>query len=221
MKTQSPSINPRKIVAATAAFFLLSAAGPSFLLSVIFIIVATALFLTLANAAPTVKPAAPISLQKLEFLYAQLKEQNVKYGYGSKAGDYSPDGTLARANVAKISKIDCSGMVRFGAYVASADTLIIPDGSQVQLDWAAKNLKRASSYENAARYMNKKRLFIAFIKPYTNGCGSVGHVWFLRERHDKPMTVESHGGVGVNSRAWDVRTLKNQVYAVYEMKATK
>jgi hypothetical protein len=70
-------------------------------------------------------------------------------------------------------------------------------------------------------YSNKKRLFIAFIKPYTHGCGAIGHVWFVTslDNDHVPDTMESHGGAGggIDSRPWNSRTLRNQVYNCFEI----
>lgn len=214
-------MNPRKISAFVATAFASVSLSPQILIAAVIAAIVIAAFAVIATAAPAkTKPVKPISLWRLEKLYGQMKQKPVRYGYGVKAEHFAPRWNLALVNIPKITAIDCSGFVRLGAYEASLRGLIIPDGSQIQRGWAEKNLRQVR-YADAAKYMTKDRLFIAFIKPWTNGCGRVGHVWFLRMRNGKPVTVESHGGIGVNSRPWNAPTLRNQVYSTYELPAVK
>lgn len=166
-----------------------------------------------------------ISINTLEQDFAQLERLGSKYNYGGKAmigGRYAKDSELKSVTPAQIAAkgVDCSGYVRWALARATDGRIIVPDGSQNQRVWAEKNLRKVK-YADAAFYINPARLFIAFIKPWTNGCGSVGHVWFLSHYDTGKGTVagtlESHGGGGCVSRAWNYRTLVQQVYSCFEL----
>jgi len=149
---------------------------------------------------------AHINLSTLTAVFNNMKGR-VKYELGSKATNLSADSHT-------IDKIDCSGFVRFALYRATNGKLKIPDGSWYQRQWCEKNLRRLSKYSDVA-YAAKdpSRLFICFIEPGATGKGQAGHVWLVRAG----KTMESHGGKGVNSRAWDYKTLKNYCSAAYEL----
>lgn len=171
----------------------------------------------------------PVDLTILERDFAQLERLGSPYNYGGKAPtswkgtpiklkDVTPQMIVSRGGV------DCSGYVRWALGRATGGNMIIPDGSQIQREWAEKHLRKVK-YSDAARYMTDSRLFIAFIKPFTNGCGSVGHVWLLAQYDDgnngtKAGTLESHGGGGCVSRPWNYRTLIREVYSCFELPAT-
>lgn len=171
-------------------------------------------------------PVPAVNLLKLETLFAQLERNGVDYGLGAKAPSLDSE-------PAKIKKIDCSGFVRYALYKATKEpndkdgVLTLPDGSQNQRAWceqktAEGELNRVANYADAAKYMTGKRLFICFIRPGFNGCGPVGHVWLLAQYNDGDNgtlagTLESHGGVGIHSRAWNTRTLVNEFYSAYEL----
>ena len=175
----------------------------------------------------------PIDLSVLEATFSQLDIQGVKYGLGAKAeGGQHPE-TGRRFNprstgklstpLHTITHIDCSGAIRLLAYKSTGGKLIFPDGSQRQREqceeWHEAGLIKKVNYRDVSKYMTHKRLFIAFIRPGHRGCGPVGHVWFVCQYDDDKAadTLESHGGVGINSRPWDARTLYNQVYSCYEL----
>ncbi len=155
-----------------------------------------------------------IDLSVIEKLHAQCERRGVGYGLGAKA-DHLSDGPD------KFSHIDCSGYIRVLLFHATNGALVIPDGSQNQREWAEKNLNQVGRYVDAASYMTGNRLFICFIKPHANGCGAVGHVWLLRDADTgigvRAETVESHGGHGPNSRAWNTGVLIREVYSVFEL----
>jgi hypothetical protein len=178
-----------------------------------------------------------VDLDRLEHVIAQMERRGVKYGLGAKAeGGKHPEtgrrfnprsnGTISTP-VSSIDNIDCSGLVRYALHYATKGALRIPDGSQRQREWCEDMarlglLHPVGRYADAAKHMTGKRLFICFIKPFTNGCGPVGHVWLLSQYDDGDNgtpagTLESHGGVGVNSRAWNSRTLVREFYSCYEL----
>lgn len=176
----------------------------------------------------------PINLALALSVFRRLLAQGVPYGYGAKAeGGQDPrDGHRWNRSsnghldtpIQTIENIDCSGGVRYIVYKATNGQLVLPDGSQDQREqceqWAQAGLIHKVSYRDAARYMTRKRLFLCFIKPGENGCGSVGHVWLLVQNEDGyAVTLESHGGGGIDSRPWDSHTLLHEVYSCYELPA--
>jgi hypothetical protein len=160
---------------------------------------------------------AKVDLAKLLQFGAQCERRGITYGYGAKASHLSDTPDM-------ISRIDCSGFSRWALFHATDGALILPDGSQAQREWCeqkakAGELHQVSSYVNAARYMNNQRLFICFIKPFANGCGSVGHVFFLlnTDADFAAETLESCGGRGVCSRPWDTGVLRREFYNAFEL----
>lgn len=163
---------------------------------------------------------SPIDLSILEQDFAQLERLGVSYGLGSKA----PSALLhdPKAPLAGFDTIDCSGYVRLALYRASGGGLLLPDGSQNQRAWAEANLRQVA-YKDAAAYMTDTRLFIAFIKPFANNCGNVGHVFLLLspDGDGKAETFESHGGAGIDSRDWNTRVLIREVYSCFELETVQ
>lgn len=178
-----------------------------------------------------------VNLQILETLFAQMERNDVRYGLGAKAeGGSDPrnnhrwnprsNGSLSTP-VNSIDNIDCSGFVRYALFHATNGALDIGDGSQNQRGWcehkaAAGELHAVQSYANSAKFINAHRLFICFIKPNTNGCGPVGHVWLVTQyddgdNHTLAGTLESHGGTGINSRPWNSKTLVREFFSAYEL----
>lgn len=158
-----------------------------------------------------------IDLKKLEQLHAQCERRGIGYGLGAKVAHLSdtPD---------KFQRVDCSGYVRWILFQATDGALVLPDGSQNQREWAEANLHEVR-YADAAAYMTGKRLFICFIRPSHNGCGEVGHVWLLRDGDEgigvHAETVESHGGHGPNSRAWNTGVLLREAYSCFELETAE
>lgn len=154
----------------------------------------------------------PVNLSKLVDLHGRCELKGVRYGLGSKARSLTQDSHT-------LTRIDCSGYVRYLLAKATDQKLIIPDGSWIQRDWCeSKGLHRLKKYSDV-RYADHSRLFIAFITPNTNGAGRIGHVWLVVKLDDDevPDTIESHGGVGVNTRRWDQLTLRRQCSACFEL----
>lgn len=154
----------------------------------------------------------PINLALLETVFDRLQIRGVSYGLGAKAPSLDCD-------TSEIDRIDCSGWSRYGIAKATNQKLIIPDGSQNQREWCENSgLHRLGKYADVT-YATPRRLFICFIKPDTNGCGPVGHVWFVSQLDGDsvPDTMESHGGVGINSRPWNTRVLKREAYSAFEL----
>jgi cell wall-associated NlpC family hydrolase len=163
----------------------------------------------------------PINKSLLISLSAQLERRGVKYGYGAKADDKQTNprstGQLSTPPDT-IDQIDCSGFSRYILYQTAGWR--IPDGSQNQREWCENNqLVKLATYADVNDDVGGEALYIAFIKPYTNGCGSIGHVWFVYKPGDGQgaETFESHGGVGVDSRKWDTTILLKEAFEAFKL----
>jgi lysozyme family protein len=91
--------------------------------------------------------------------------------------------------------VDCSGFVREAIWRATAPHLVFPDGSVVQHDWI-----RAHGFERTtgdAALQEDGAVRIAFLSPQDSP-QRVGHVVLIHNA----ATLESHGGVGPDSRPW-------------------
>lgn len=121
----------------------------------------------------------------------------VKYKLGAKAALSTP--------ATDIKRIDCSGWARWHVYHASKGAIKLPDGSQNQLSWARKNLRKLAKYSDVQYAANDpSRVFIAFLSPKP-GAAWPRHVWIVTAG----KTMESYGSGGVNSRKWDATALKS------------
>ena len=169
----------------------------------------------------------PINKEVLERDLNFLRDHKVRYGLGAKAPE-KPFFRDPKADLSSIKAIDCSGIVRLFLYRATGGKLVIPDGSWNQRQWFedyannhAKEMHEIRDYSLINRYMTEKRLFICFIKPWTNGCGKVGHVWLTSEIDGDRVadTLESHGGKngGPDSRDWNASVLRKQFYSGFEL----
>lgn len=113
----------------------------------------------------------------------------VKYKLGAKVA--------IGAIVAAIKQVDCSGYVRWLADKAGFNRLL-PDGSQVQLEWCRANLRKLEKYSDVQYAKDDpNRVFIAFLSPKP-GSQWPRHVWLVH----MGKTMESYGGHGVGSRDW-------------------
>lgn len=170
----------------------------------------------------------PVSIKGALGVFSSLLRlvfNRARYGLGAKAPEH-PYFHNPYVSLSPIREIDCSGFVRLAIFRATGGKLLLPDGSQNMRAWCeeqARNLQsgvRSVRYSEAARYVTPKRLFICFIKPNARGCGNVGHVWLLVQRKGKAMTLESHGGRGVDSRPWNTHVLLDEDFSCYELPAT-
>ena len=113
----------------------------------------------------------------------------VKYGLGAKI---SPHGAIPGTG---FTKVDCSGFVRETIWRATTPHFNFPDGSVVQHDWV-----RDKGYERSTRadaLLEDGKVRIVFLRPQDTQ-SRIGHVALVHNG----KTLESHGGVGPNSRAW-------------------
>jgi hypothetical protein len=140
-----------------------------------------------------------VSLSLMETIFNNMNNR-VGYLLGAKAPSLTCD-------TSEIRQIDCSGFSRYALARSSGQKLIIPDGSQNQLAWClSEGLHRVNPYSGVqSAAQDPSRLFIAFLKPGSDG---IGHVWLLRSKDGEMRTRESHGGgIGVDSRAWNNHNL--------------
>ena len=113
----------------------------------------------------------------------------VRYGLGAKVPFHGA--TPGR----DFTKVDCSGFVREAIWRATTPHLNFPDGSVVQRDWViAQGFARSTP---DAALLRDSAVRIAFLRPQDSPSG-IGHVVLVHNA----STVESHSGVGPNSRPW-------------------
>lgn len=96
------------------------------------------------------------------------------------------------------TKVDCSGFVREAIRRSTDLGNRFPDGSVVQHDWV-----RDRGFEKVDRSFGAARdgaVRIAFLEP-KDSPKKIGHVVLLHDGN----TLESHGGVGPNSRPWNLQ----------------
>jgi subtilisin family serine protease len=94
------------------------------------------------------------------------------------------------------TQVDCSGFVREAIRLSTNPRAPFPDGSVVQHDWI-----RAQGFEPttiASGAANDGVVRIAFLRPQDSPV-HIGHVVLISDGR----TLESHGGVGPDSRVWD------------------
>lgn len=168
-----------------------------------------------------------LDLLLLNKTFARMRQSRVRYRLGAKA-DLPAHNPRCRQGLASppeaLDYLDCSGAVRYLLYQATRGRFILPDGSQNQRYFCEARyregaLHRVEEYSNIGRYMTPRRVFIGFIRPWTHGCGAVGHVWLVAQTDEdqQPDTLESYSGVGVASRSFDSGPLLRQVYSAYEL----
>lgn len=158
---------------------------------------------------------APVSLSILRADFATMAD--VGYVLGAKAPSLDCD-------ITKIKNIDCSGYVRLALYRATKGQMVLTDGSQNQREQMEQSgAHQVAKYSDIGQYCTESRLFVCFIKPFTNGCGSTGHIWLVHRpaMAKPPRTLESHYHTGINSRLWNYATLKKQFYSGFELPTTE
>lgn len=148
---------------------------------------------TFASARNVAAPTIDLDWAKVQAFLAACRtsQPRVTYGLGKKIpSDSSAPGS-------GFTKVDCSGFVR-AVIRRSTDPryTAFPDGSVVQHDWVkAKGFARGTIADGK---LADGKIRIAFLAPQ-DVPSRIGHVVLIRNA----MTVESHGGVGPNSRAFD------------------
>lgn len=128
-------------------------------------------------------PTIDMDPSKVVALADHLIKANVHYKLGAKIAPL--------AQMDGIDAVDCSGFVRWLIYHATNKKLTIPDGSFYQQEWCEEAGFKVSTDGGA----KDGAIRIAFLPKIGN---SERHVALI---HDG-FTMESHGGVGPNRRAW-------------------
>ena len=120
-------------------------------------------------------------------------DKGIRYGFGSKdphLGAWPVDYT----------SIDCSGYVRaILAYATHQQTTQngMPDGSFLEADWFKAQGFKAIDYSTAPDWAS--HLIVGIHRPGGRGGDAVGHIWLCIHGH----TIESYGGHGPGTHAWD------------------
>jgi len=118
----------------------------------------------------------------------ETSHPRVTYGLGKKI---LPGQTPGR----DFTQVDCSGFVREIMRRATNLGSSFPDGSVIQHQWVdKKGFARATVADGKAR---DGAVRIAFLSPNATASG-IGHVALIVDG----ATLESHGGVGPDSRPW-------------------
>jgi len=113
----------------------------------------------------------------------------VTYGLGKKVP------FLSAVPGRDFTRVDCSGFVREAIRRSTNPMLRFPDGSVVQHDWVRDRGLERSTIADGMRSDGLVRL--AFLRPQDSPQG-IGHVVLIIDG----WTLESHGGVGPNTREW-------------------
>jgi hypothetical protein len=141
-----------------------------------------------AAAAPTI----PVDLSQAQAFFLDActhSAPRVTYGLGAKVPFHGAiPGRGFRA-------VDCSGFVREVIWQSTTPHKSFPDGSVVQHDWIRDHGFERSTREAALRQDGVIR--IAFLRPQDSP-SRIGHVVLVHNA----KTLESHGGVGPDSRPW-------------------
>jgi lysozyme family protein len=145
----------------------------------------------LGPAGAAVVPTIPLNLPLVQSFLAACTSTlpRITYGLGAKVPFH---GAVPGKD---FQKVDCSGFVREAIWRATLPHQSFPDGSVVQHDWIRERNFARSSPEAAAQSDGAIR--IAFLRPQDSP-QRIGHVVLIHNA----QTLESHGGVGPDSRPW-------------------
>lgn len=153
------------------------------------------------------EPSVAVDLQKgQEFLDACVNAvPRVTYGLGAKVPFH--DAVPGR----DFKAVDCSGFIRELIWRSTSPHQKFPDGSVVQHEWIRSHGFEQTTREAALRQDGVVR--IAFLRPQDSP-QRIGHVVVIRNAR----TLESHGGVGPDSRPWTNTGWQAKAF-VYVLKA--
>jgi len=138
-------------------------------------------------------PLLSVDWTRFEAYEAATVNSGIRYGFGAKdpnAGAWPVDYT----------SIDCSGYVRaILAYATSQQTVAngMPDGSFLEADWFKAQGFKEVDYSTVPDW--NSRLLCGVHRPGGRGGDSIGHIWLVIHGH----TIESYGGHGPGTHAWD------------------
>lgn len=146
---------------------------------------------TLESLAAATAPTLAIDIATADnFLQSCMTSTpRVTYGLGAKI---SPHGALPGSG---FKKVDCSGFVRELIWRSTSPHFNFPDGSVVQHDWIKDKGYQLSNRADASLQDGKIR--IVFLRPQ-DVASHIGHVALVHNG----KTLESHGGVGPDTRDW-------------------
>jgi len=157
---------------------------------------------------------AKYSIDQKRLLDLHAKLDHVTYAVGKDAKTGKLKGKARNsADPSKISKLDCSGYVKYMLYNASEGKLSLSGGSYMQNQWCKDSGLKSHDYaKTAGKADNVLRL--GYFKKKKGG--KYGHIWLVLNG----KTLESHGGKGVNRRPWNTKVLMDNVTHCYELAAT-
>src|SRR5262249_42417059 len=146
------------------------------------------------SAAPTFAASATLGLdiaRAKTFLDAcRTSKPRVTYRLGKKV-------PFLRAVPGRdFTQVDCSGFVREAIRLSTSPPAPFPDGSVVQHDWIRQHGFESASIADGKQ--NDDVVRIAFLRPQDSP-NRIGHVVLI----SRGKTLESHGGLGPDSRPWD------------------
>ena len=139
-------------------------------------------------------PSLPLDRNVLIACVARCRRTGVGYRLGAKAGAATAE---PGEETHGFAHIDCSGFVGWTLAQSTAGhfTALLNRGSVEQHDWLeAHGFKRSSP---PACCLRDGTVRVAFLSPADGG--GIGHVLLVTGGE----TIESHGGLGPDRRAWD------------------
>jgi hypothetical protein len=137
-----------------------------------------------------------ISKGKLLSIVHLMQAMGVRYGLGAKAVPLS----ASPPTFAPPGHVDCSGFARYAFYHVC--NLTVPDGSSNQNDYLKSQGFKHHAIPAPGDYttnLDPTIVYACFCRAGTRG-ETIGHVWFIVNIRGTWWSVESHGGVGPNSR---------------------
>lgn len=139
--------------------------------------------------------SADVDTHRLQVITSVLSHRGIQYGFGSKAVKLHTAPEMVKFT--KKNSVDCSGFVRY----ALAPWIEIPDGSVNQRDWFRKNgFKPTKQFGDVDGILR-----VAFLAPGQTPSG-IGHVMLTLNG----VTMESHGGRGVDMRPWGSKSFMSK-----------
>lgn len=146
-----------------------------------------------------------INTSKLLTYLRACKDRAIGYGFGDKdpkLGVFPPDYKL----------IDCSGFVRTALFYATdgeSGKYNFPDGSCNQHAWFEQGGFKGTEYGECSNIDQHVRVGVH--APQGRGGDAIGHIWLVYEG----ATIESYGGNGPGSHAWNSTWYPESVDACY------
>ena len=156
---------------------------------------------------------AMYTLDQKRLLDLHAKLDHATYAVGKDSDGKLKGKAKNSAEPDKISKLDCSGYVKYVLYNVSDGKIDIKGGSYYQYKWCKEQKLKKVDYAKAAKKSDNILRLGYFAKKKK---GKYGHVWLILNG----KTLESHGGTGVNRRPWNNKKLLDNVTHCYEVATT-